>query len=436
MIEKAIECLGGDSMTADQETSATPNPLKRPWHRLHFSTWLMVLLALGVLAILEIPAELPEMIEEKGYGDSYIQEEVVKFHHGWPWHYLDRKLQATQKIDNGFSISTLFFEYLTNPGEAPWLVARSWSFIGKRTFMPLNLFLDFLIAVLIVGAVGFIFERRRRRGLRLWQFTLREFCGLFLLTAAALSYWAVHHRQAEAENRFLLDHDYRVSRYEKKYAGPLILAKLIGTSSLWDFEHICAFDYYPKDISHEERNEQLKKLLPELDRFPCLNSVEMDCYGDFSDADLENLANLRNLEHLSLINDKNTGAWLKIIQRMRGLKYFHLYNNDEPSGGYQGLAELTSLETLELSSRSLDDDKLGFLSSLKELRSLTLDCDLITDDSVMFLGGLNGLKELDICETKITPEGVKKLQALLPDCDILSKETEKALSESPITNSE
>jgi hypothetical protein len=42
----------------------------------------------------------------------------------------------------------------------------------------------------------------------------------------------------------------------------------------------------------------------------------------------------------------------------------------------------------------------------------------ITDESISILSQLTSLRRLDISGTKITEEGIRKLQAALPDCQI------------------
>jgi hypothetical protein len=411
-------------MTTDLEIAANNKSPKRPWHRLHCSTWLMILIALAVLVILEAPGEIKGISEDITANDL---EKAEVFNHGWPWCYLTRTRAVVSGVASGSVGSQAcgddfnYYEGKEDVGNAPWLVLRAWSFAGSKNFSPLNLFLDLMIAVSFVCAVAFFFEWRIRHNLRLWQFTLRELCGLCVVVAVIMSWWAVHHRLAVFEND-ILENEHRWGVFSTEYSGPMILAKLFGESNLSDFEHIRSFKYSVHGLLLENLNTELRSLLPELSRLPYLTSVKMDCYGDFQEEDFTRFAKLGHITDLSLNVEKNTDSWLGVIQHMKGLKSLNIENYDEPARGYQGLSELTSLSKLGLKNLVLDDGKLAFLSSFKQLRSLQLECFFITDESVETLGGLKGLEELDIVGTRITSAGQEKLKTLLPNCKITAWE--------------
>ena len=69
---------------ADQTAISTPTSPRRPWYRLHFSTWVVLLLGAIVATLLVVPGELSWYPSEH----SLIAERPVV--HGWPLAYLRR----------------------------------------------------------------------------------------------------------------------------------------------------------------------------------------------------------------------------------------------------------------------------------------------------------------------------------------------------------
>jgi hypothetical protein len=88
--------------------------------------------------------------------------------------------------------------------------------------------------------------------------------------------------------------------------------------------------------------------------------------------------------------------------------------------GVHALAPLKRLQTLSLlyntgfSGPLLTDDCTTTISSFKELKHLSLVGAKISASSVGELGKLKELKYLEIQYTRVTPEGVERLQGLLP----------------------
>jgi hypothetical protein len=145
--------------------------------------------------------------------------------------------------------------------------------------------------------------------------------------------------------------------------------------------------------------KQLRKL--QLDYIPTLD--ELDGVWGIEDEWLQPLSGLNKLEELILAGFHGDGT---------GLKY---------------IAGLTSLKKLDLGGASVTDDSLMHITGLQNLAELSLQghgfqngeaISEITDKAVKHLVKLKGLKSLNIKSTRISAEGVKQLEAALPDCKI------------------
>ena len=146
--------------------------------------------------------------------------------------------------------------------------------------------------------------------------------------------------------------------------------------------------------------KQLRKL--QLDYLPTLD--ELDGVWGIEDEWLQPLSGLNKLEELILESCHRVDG--------TGLKY---------------IAGLTSLKKLDLGGASVTDDSLMHITGLQNLAELSLQghgfqngeaISEITDKAVKHLVKLKGLKSLNIKSTRISAEGVKQLEAALPDCKI------------------
>ena len=86
--------------------------------------------------------------------------------------------------------------------------------------------------------------------------------------------------------------------------------------------------------------------------------------------------------------------------------------------GLESLGNLTNLETIALVYAGVSDSRLEKLKHFTMLTELGLDGNPLTDASVPLLGMLTNLKRLSLFQTKITADGITKLESCLPDCKI------------------
>ncbi|MFT5128148.1 MAG: Leucine-rich repeat (LRR) protein [Rhodothermales bacterium] len=85
------------------------------------------------------------------------------------------------------------------------------------------------------------------------------------------------------------------------------------------------------------------------------------------------------------------------------------------------LAYMPHLTRADLAETTIDGSGLTHIRHLKFLESLNLYGTQINDDAIASIGQLKSLKRLYVWNSKISNAGVKKLQALLPDTEIISE---------------
>lgn len=84
------------------------------------------------------------------------------------------------------------------------------------------------------------------------------------------------------------------------------------------------------------------------------------------------------------------------------------------------LQRLTELRELDLSHTKVSSSVVGYLKGLDTLEKLWLDETLVDDSCVDELKSLVGLKKLSVKGTKLTADGIKKLEESLTDCKVES----------------
>lgn len=96
------------------------------------------------------------------------------------------------------------------------------------------------------------------------------------------------------------------------------------------------------------------------------------------------------------------------------------FRNEITERGLSELSALPHLETLSLPSLTqLSNREVSAIAKLKTLKELSLwYCEQVDDQAIPDLGQMTSLSKLNIRETSISPEGRKRLQALLPNCTL------------------
>ena len=124
-----------------------------------------------------------------------------------------------------------------------------------------------------------------------------------------------------------------------------------------------------------------------------------------------------------------TDAGLEHLKGMTNLEVLDLgYCRNITDAGLEHLKNLKNLQVLELNFTNVTDAGIGHLKGLANLQSLNLFHTTVSDAGLEHLKGLKNLQCLILAEaggivfweTKITDEGVKKLQQALPNCEIVT----------------
>ena len=131
---------------------------------------------------------------------------------------------------------------------------------------------------------------------------------------------------------------------------------------------------------------------------------------------LEHLKGLTRLQGLYLKSTKVSGLeHLKGLTRLQGL---YLESTKVSDAGLEHLKELTRLQTLDLVDTKVSDAGLQHLKGLPRLQVLDLRNTKVSDAGLEYLKGLPRLQWLGLSTTGVTDAGVKKLQQALPNCRI------------------
>jgi hypothetical protein len=385
------------------------SPPRRPWHRLHLSTWLVLIFTLGILILLIVPGEIPG--DSSGQFLPYNPIPQISapfiFQHGWPWAYLEQGV-----ADPDFSIP--IWGEVENFDYPPWFYVCGWSLTGEDTnFSPIILLLDIIFAASILFLVAISFEWRRRRIVRIWQFTLRELLLVMILLAVLLSWWRTNHVRLQKEKEILHFSEQVLYNSFWEYRGPDFLEKLLGKEFLSDLYTITNFSLSNKINNHIS--------IPKLDSSisSSLPYIKLLVAEETTHADIEDISNLRHLESLVLVNTIVTEADLSLISRISSLERVFLSKTPITSKGILSLQSLPRLEELFLDDAEIGDESARALASLDNLQYLYIRESQISDNSVSCLANLTRLKELHIQKTDITPKGCGRLQMLLPRCKVI-----------------
>ena len=135
-----------------------------------------------------------------------------------------------------------------------------------------------------------------------------------------------------------------------------------------------------------------------------------------TDAGLEQLKGLSQLQHLDLNDTQVTDAGLEHLKDLKQLQSLDLSYTQVTDAGLEHLKDLNQLQSLNLDGTQVTDSGLEHLKGFSQLQYLYLYSTEVTDAGLEHLEGLGKLHELYLGETKVTGPGVKKLQQALPNC--------------------
>lgn len=139
---------------------------------------------------------------------------------------------------------------------------------------------------------------------------------------------------------------------------------------------------------------------------------------EISAVGLSTLGELKHLEELVLAGTQADSKHVSLFPRLRIL---NLASDQAhfPPVDFSVISGLNELEVLDLSgNKTTTDEGLTRLVALKHLRALMVADTGVTDACVESLLKLTSLQSLDVHGTRITRDGVVRLEQGLPRCDI------------------
>jgi Leucine-rich repeat (LRR) protein len=167
-------------------------------------------------------------------------------------------------------------------------------------------------------------------------------------------------------------------------------------------------------IGGEQVDDAVLEIIGKLDQVTGL-SLDNCAISDVGVAKLANLP-LDNLTIYQCAQVTDEGA--AIIAGMDKLTQLTLRDVGVQGAVLTKLPKPDKLVSLNLAQSKISDAQLEIVAGLTNLETLVLINTAITDAAVEPLKKLTKLKSLDLTQTGMTNEGVQKLQAALPKCNV------------------
>ena len=283
-----MPALSTEKLLAQEESplhESKPASLNH-WY-LHRSTWILTLV-FALFFLLVTMCGIPNKDNNTGIVNALLQlreksgsNQHQRFYlHGWPWTFLVRI-----GIDPGYP----------QDDYPPWLLAKRW-FGGPWAVYSFGaLLFDTIVLLAAIGLFALFLERRRRPGIRLWQFTLRELLAATVLLAVAMSVYVVKQRQRSLEFAYLGKNG--APQLAWNCRAPVILQRTLGSGVLRCFDVV-------EDVSTRSDDDDSKIFASCLKNSP--NIVQIEFYQHqkdiVNDDVIESLRTCSNLETIYLEN--------------------------------------------------------------------------------------------------------------------------------------
>lgn len=349
----------------------SPPKRKSLLQRLRLSTWLVVLVATGVMLLVEIPGR---------------RTGPTTYAHGWPWPYLLRDFDwqgypaHPDQFDSFAQLTDDYYdtrdddpkedmrkwhargrhvweEYGTNSETEKLLDPWSWNYTEQANF-PLCV-PDALVALAIVVAMSWAWQLWRRRRPVTRQFRLRT--GLFVVAILSIGL-----------GRFMAwRHDLHVER------------ELLQSKVFYEPE-----TNWRKPAWLPESLTKLRPLDGSFDR-----GVNLDL-----SVDRVNPAELFKLDCLAGVkrppDDRLAEPVIEKLAAFSELRWLRIDGDNFTSAGLEPLADVPQLAVLELPNFDCTDATLASIAKVRSLSALSIRCPHVTERGIDELKKLSGLKIL------------------------------------------
>jgi hypothetical protein len=184
------------------------------------------------------------------------------------------------------------------------------------------------------------------------------------------------------------------------------------------FHHVVQVNLVYDDATlprRDNRNES-DQVLRHLDGFPRLKRLLLHG-GQASDEGMAFVGKLRELEELYMWDATNlSDKGIARLADLTRLKSIHVSNSRITDESLDVFGRMRQLEQLSLQGNHFTDRGLEHLAGLSHLEDLWIgigDCQ-VTDAGLVHLEGLSMLTTLELQESKVTDQGVRRLQNKLP----------------------
>jgi len=372
----------GDPRPTDDEST----PARRPWFRLHRSTYAVLVVLVIVVTLLNVPGQL--VVSPQFYSDGakcgYLSVPWEYFDHGWPLVYLRRDAECLT-IPSSFLVGQVAWRSI-------WSLTRD-----VEEFDGFCLTIDFVVASIVLALGVAIYETWRRRR-KLLQLHLIDLFLLITVAAGVLAWLSTEAREYRKEQQSLAKLEHETYLYTEP-GGPTWVRKLIGERPFRIFDRV---------VDMGEGIDGIAGSFRHLKRLTSAPAGDLSCLGQ-----------LPRLEAIELAREAIDDSQLVHLRHCGRLKGLNLYGVDVTDEGIVHLASVPTLQYLELTRTQISDDGLAHLAGLPELRVLCLLATGITDDGLSHLEALGSLEFLDLSYTRVTEAGIENLRKALPGCRIV-----------------
>lgn len=166
---------------------------------------------------------------------------------------------------------------------------------------------------------------------------------------------------------------------------------------------------YAMRVKFGEAKDPLLQSVSRLSDLAALDVVE----GDFSNAGIAKLSNLKKLERLTLINCMIDGTCLAPLKGLQKLNHLDASDNVLTPAGVEAVSNLSSLTQLVIARTAVNDKELAGLTKLKHLEHLDISGNrAITINGLIPLKACARLSNLRIRNTSISPRDLLQLKGL------------------------
>lgn len=360
-------------------TAASPDSIEQtptPRRRWHAVAIVVTVLAFAVGVFLNVPGEPiigPDILDIGKYGPHFeCYPQYVA--HGWPFRFLKHLGPPSVAANWGKPLS-------------PWGIGVSpevhwWKLTAN-------------IAIVLFSSLLLGWLAKRHLTKYGYGFGLANVGLLLLLIGCVLGYGTYRYRLQQAQLRVISSaiNSEEATSLEWEPFGPYWLRSLTG-NKFWNWgDRLVAI--YAEHVD-------------DIETFPGRSTIKVLRLGDINLDEPPSLAGYTRLAALDL-------TWSS-------------HFSDEPPDAHgddnlqplmHEIAKCQTIEGLNLYDNGVTDRDVEVLSTLPKLKHLDLsDNNRITDVGLIHLGSIKSLRMLGLWGTQVTKQGVEKLQAELPNCEI------------------